>query len=169
MSEKDPVSEDALVNDHAEVIPWALARTRLAEAAWYWFATIRPDSRPHVRPVLAVWVDGALHTTTSPTTRKGRNLTGDARCAITVASDDLHLVVEGEATRVNDAIRLHRVAETYASKYEWPVEVRHGAFYADGAPTAGPPPYDVYEITPAVAYGFGVDEILGPRSTRWHF
>jgi hypothetical protein len=32
------------------------------------------------------------------------------------------------------------VAEAYAAKYEWPVTVRDGAFDADGAPTAGPPP-----------------------------
>jgi hypothetical protein len=52
----------------------------------------------------------------------------------------LDLVVEGEAAKVSDMVTLHRVAEAYASKYGWSVTVRGGAFYADGAPTAGPPP-----------------------------
>jgi hypothetical protein len=38
---------------------------------------------------------------------------------------------------------------------------------AEGAPTAGPPPYDVYEATPTAAFGFGTDERFVP--TRWRF
>ena len=45
--------------------------------------------------------------------------------------------------------------------------VRDGAFYADGAPTAGPPPYEVYEVTPATAFGFPTDETF--TATRWRF
>lgn len=36
-------------------------------------------------------------------------------------------------------------------------------------PTAGPPPYEVFEITPTVVFGFGTDEVHAPRSTRWSF
>lgn len=131
---------------------------------------MRPDGGPHVRPVLAVWVDGALHSTTNPTARKGRNLARDSRCVITVGSDGLDLVVEGQAAKVSDEAKLQRVADVYTSKYEWPVTVRDGAFDAEyGAPTAGPPPYEVYEVTPAVVFGFGTDETFAPRSTRWRF
>jgi hypothetical protein len=28
--------------------------------ATYWLATVRPDGRPHVMPILAVWVNGML-------------------------------------------------------------------------------------------------------------
>jgi hypothetical protein len=66
--------------------------------------------------------------------------------------------------------QLHRVAEAYETKYGWPVRVRGGAFHADGAPTAGPPPYAVYRVTPVVVFGFGTeDDRYGPRSTRWDF
>ena len=53
------------------------------------------------------------------------------------------------------------------------VTVRDGAFHdgafhdAEGAPTAGPPPYDVYEVIPTTAFGFGTDESFSP--TRWRF
>jgi hypothetical protein len=45
--------------------------------------------------------------------------------------------------------------------------VRDGAFYADGAPTAGPPPYDVYEVRPTVIFGVGTDESFS--AIRWRF
>ena len=76
-------------------------------------------------------------------------------------------MVEGTAAKVSDETRLHRVAEAYWAKYGWPVTVRDGAFYADGAPTAGPPPYEVYEVTPATAFGFPTDETF--TATRWRF
>jgi hypothetical protein len=96
-------------------------------------------------PVLGVWVDGALCFSAGEASRKGKNLARDPRCVVTAGSRRaLDLVVEGEAAKVSDMVTLHRVAEAYASKYGWRVTVRDGAFYADGAPNAGPPPYAVY-------------------------
>jgi nitroimidazol reductase NimA-like FMN-containing flavoprotein (pyridoxamine 5'-phosphate oxidase superfamily) len=167
-----PVSAQLLIpaNAGAPVIPWAEARSRLAEAFTYWLATVHPDGRPQIRPVLAVWVAGALHTTTSPAARKGRNLAGNPRCSLAVHGDGLDLVVEGTMAKVTDQARLHPVAEAYATKYGWPVSVRGGAFHAEGAPTAGPPPYAVYQVIPVVVFGFGTeDDRYGPRSTRWDF
>jgi hypothetical protein len=103
----------------------------------------------------------------SPTSRKARNLAHDAHCVISTRREALDLVVEGTAAKVGDEARLHRVAEVYMTKYGWPVTVRDGAFYGDGAPTAGPPPYDVYEVIPTTAFGFPWDETFSP--TRWRF
>jgi nitroimidazol reductase NimA-like FMN-containing flavoprotein (pyridoxamine 5'-phosphate oxidase superfamily) len=170
MGNSEPRAAEPIAADATTALPWDEARSRLAEHRFYWLATPRPDGRPHVRPVLTVMVDGSLYTTTSPAARKGRNLERDTRCSITANTDGLDLVLEGTATKVTDEGRLQRVADAYKSKYEWPPTVRDGAFDAPyGAPTAGPPPYEVYEITPVVAYGFGTDEELAPRSTRWTF
>ena len=49
----------------------------------------------------------------------------------------------------------------------WEIEVRDGVFYASGAPTAGPPPYEVYKVAPTLVFGFGADETFSP--TRWRF
>jgi hypothetical protein len=82
----------------------------------------------------------------------------------------MDLVVEGNAARVENETRLVAVADAYQEKYGWPATVRNGTFDAPyGAPTAGPPPYVVYEVTPRVVFGFGTDEELAPRSTRWRF
>jgi hypothetical protein len=148
--------------------PWAEARRGLAEGDTYWLSTVRPDGRPHVMPVLAVWVDGALHFCTGAATRKGKNLARSSHCVIAVGVPGLDLVLEGRVTKVRDEARLRRVADAYASKYDWRVTVRDGAFHdAEGAPTAGPPPYEVYEVTPTVAYGLGTDGTFSP--TRWRF
>ena len=79
---------------------------------------MRPDGRPHVVPVLAVWLDGTLHLSSSPTARNARNLAGSPHCVITVRGTALDLVVEGEATKVGDDATLRRLAEAYASKYQ---------------------------------------------------
>ena len=91
----------------------------------------------------------------------------DARCVLTAASHPLHLVVEGTAVPVRDEATLQCVADAYAAEYDWLVTVRDGAFYADGAPTGGPPPYDVYAVAPTLAFAFGTDESVG--ATRWRF
>jgi Pyridoxamine 5'-phosphate oxidase len=152
------------------VIPWADAVAQLAGAGTYWSATLRPDGRPHVRPVFAVWVDNRLCTTSNPTARKGRNLAGDGRCAYAAPTDGIDFVVEGTAGRITDPDLLDRVADAYRSKYGWPVTVVDGAFDAPfGAPAAGPPPYQPYAIMPHTIYGFGTDERFAHASTRWRF
>jgi hypothetical protein len=93
----------------------------------------------------------------------------DDREGTSVGSEGLDLVLEGEVARVHDHARLERVAEVYASKYGWPVTVRDGAFHAEGAPTAGPPPYEVYMVTSVVVFGSGTDDTFASRSPRWRF
>jgi nitroimidazol reductase NimA-like FMN-containing flavoprotein (pyridoxamine 5'-phosphate oxidase superfamily) len=169
MASQEPAAE-VLTPEKAAAIPWADARVRLSDSRFYWLATTGADGAPHVRPVLAVWVDGALHSTSSPTAVKARNLERSPNCSVTVRTDDLDLVLEGRATKVVDEPTLRQVGEVYIEKYEWPVTVRDGAFDAPyGAPTAGPPPYELYRIDADVVFGFGTDDALGPRTTRWRF
>jgi Pyridoxamine 5'-phosphate oxidase len=181
MPEREPVSAENCTSQYEDnqlqaadpglVIPWSEARHRLEDNdGFYWFTTIRPSGQPHVRPVLAVWVDGVLCSTSNRSTRKGRNLSGSTRCTVAMARDGIDLVVEGTAGWVDDEALLQRIAEAYHSKYGWPVTIRGGAFDAPyGAPSAGPPPYHPYAVTPKVVYGFGTNEHFGPRSTRWRF
>jgi len=169
MTERHPVTEKLPANAGSTApTPWAEGQRHLAEGRLYWLATVHPDGQPHVRPVLAVWLDDALYFACGANTRKRKNLVLDSRCTITTADDEAHLVLEGIAMRVHDSAKLKRVAEVYATKYDWLVTVRDGAFEAEyGAPTAGPPPYEVYEVTPRRVYGFGADETFSP--TRWRF
>jgi nitroimidazol reductase NimA-like FMN-containing flavoprotein (pyridoxamine 5'-phosphate oxidase superfamily) len=159
-------SEDA---PGATTTTWAKARGYVeGSTATYWLATQRPNGAPHVMPVLGVWTDGRLFFSAGERTRKARNLARDPRCVVTVEEEPIDLVIEGEASIVRDEATLARVADAFASTAGWRVSVRQGALHdAEGAPTAGPPPYDVYEVRPTVAFGLPIGEGVIP--TRWRF
>jgi Pyridoxamine 5'-phosphate oxidase len=151
-------------------LPWEEARARIDAARFYFLTTLHPSGRPHTRPVLAVWAGGVLCTTSTRTAQKGRNLRANPRCSVAIMADDMHIVLEGAALPVKGDAMLGRVAEAYRSKYNWPVTVVGGRFDAPyAAPAAGPPPYQPYEITPTVVYGWGTNDVIGPRHTRWSF
>ena len=83
-----------------------------------------------------------------------------------MCSSDL-LVVEGTAARVTDASTLRRLAQLYAAQ-GWPATVKDGALTAEfSAPSAGPPPWDLYAVTPTTAFGVATAEPYG--ATRWRF
>jgi hypothetical protein len=128
----------------------------------------RSNHRPHLVPVLAVWDGGRLFFSAGASTRKARNLDYDLHCVISVEVEQLDLVVEGTASRMRDPATLESVAAVCASLYGWHVVVNDGLFDGVvGAPTAGPPPYGVYELTPTTAFAFPLDPTVTP--TRWRF
>jgi hypothetical protein len=154
----------------AAPIDWDETARLFAAERWYWVATTS-DEGPHLRPVLAVWVDERIYSTTSPAARKARDLARKPSAALAARAPDVDIVIEGTAAWIDDRQQLQRVGDAYQDKYGWPVTVTaDNAFDAPyGAPTAGHPPYRVYELTPAVAYAFGTGNNLGERSTRYRF
>lgn len=166
----EPTHAEVLTGLDVEPIEWDDVRRRIAEATFSWLATSRPDGRPHVRPCLTIWMDGQLHSTTRADAAKGRHLAADGRCSVTVSTDGMDVAVEGVAAFVTDPDHLQRLADAYRDKYGWPPVVVDGAFDAPyGAPTAGPPPYHPFAITPDAVYAFGTSDELGPRTTRFAF
>ena len=158
-------------------IPWERALDQLKAATktegegnahkTYWLATVRPDKRPHVAGVGALWLDGRFYFTSGAGTRKSRDLAENSHCVISVSLADLDLVVEGTAARVTDAPTLQRLAQLYAAQ-GWPATVKDGALTAEfSAPSAGPPPWDLYAVTPTTAFGVATAEPYG--ATRWRF
>jgi hypothetical protein len=84
----------------ATEVPWSDARERLAGAGVYWLSTVRPDGRPHVTPLIAVWLDDALLFCTGPQERKARNrrVPGGAEGGLrvrqgSVQPDAVHLLI----------------------------------------------------------------------------
>ena len=168
MSDMEPLTglEPHFSSDDATATPWAEARERLEKAEVYWLSTVRPDGRPHVTPLVAVWLDDALFFASGPGERKSQNLARNPHCVITTGRnvlEGLDLVVEGDAAVVSDEARLRRVAEEYASKYGLPFRftVRDGAFYGEGGAAV------VYQLTPVKAFGLGKGESFS--QTRWSF
>lgn len=151
-------------------IPWSRAERQLeggGDDVRHYLATVRPDGRPHVAGIGALWADGKFYFVSGPGTRKSRNLAERADCVISATLPDLDLVVEGTARKVTDRPTLERLAERYAAQ-GWPATVDGEAFTAPySAPSAGPPPWDLYEFTPTTAFGVAAAEPHG--ATRWRF
>ena len=57
----DPRFSDA----DGEATSWEDSRKVLEDAELFWIATVREDGRPHVTPLVAVWMDGALFFSTA--------------------------------------------------------------------------------------------------------
>jgi hypothetical protein len=76
-------------------------------------------------------------------------------------------ILEGEATRVTDQPTLEAVARLYREA-GWPAQVEGEAFIAPySAPSAGPPPWQLYRFTFHTAFGVAGAEPHG--ATRWRF
>jgi hypothetical protein len=173
MNEREPLAEPLATPNNPEmasnVKPWAEIRESLADAGTTWLVTVRPDGRPHVVPVGALWIDGSYYVTTGQGTVKGNNLARNPRCVISLTSRGFDLVFEGEAVQVNDVEKLERIARAYADQ-GWPAYVRDGVLDAPySAPWTGPAPYDVFEVAPSVVLAFGGGEENVNRATRYRF
>jgi hypothetical protein len=134
-----------------------------------WLATVNPDGSPHVTGIGALWVEGSFWFETGAGTRKGRNLARDPRCTLSVATQEFDLTVEGEARRVVDRVTVAAMAERWAT-HGWPARVDETgvALTAEfSAPSAGPPPWFVYRLTPRSATALLTVEPGG--ATRWDF
>jgi len=154
----------------SEPLEWSRTVPQLEDTSGHrtcWLATTDPDGRAHIAGVGALWVGDTFYFTSSPRARKSRNLAREPRCAISVALADMDLVVEGTATKVTDEATLNDLAERYAAQ-GWPARADNGALTAEySAPSAGPAPWDLYEMRPSEAYGVATAEPYG--ATRWRF
>jgi hypothetical protein len=170
MTEREPaVTLDTDYSDaNATATPWADAATQLDKAEIFWLSTVRPDGRPHVTPLIVVWLDGALHFCTGAHERKARNIEQNAQVVLTTGRNSMHedgldVVVEGEAVRVTDGDRLGRIA-AYEAKYgpDWHFDVQDGAFHGQEGNVAL-----VFAVAPTTAFGFGKGSTFS--QTRWRF
>lgn len=154
-------------SDDAAPTDWAEARRQVEEAEVFWISTVRPDGRPHVTPLISVWLDDALYFCTGPTERKTRNLARNPHCVLTTGCNSigkgLDVVVEGDAVPVRDDGALQRIADAYESKYgsAWRFVVRDGVFVHGGGEAL------VFEVAPDKAFAFRKGDDFS--QTRWRF
>ncbi|MCC6176675.1 MAG: pyridoxamine 5'-phosphate oxidase family protein [Chloroflexi bacterium] len=154
-------------------LPWSRPHDLLAGASRpgpensYFLGTTRPDGRPHAAAVGALWHDGDFYVVSGAGTRKSRNLAASPACTIAVGLPGLDITLEGKAARVTDRPTLERVAALYREA-GWPAEVSGDVFEAPySAPSAGPPPWQLYRFTFHTVFGVATAEPYG--ATRWQF
>jgi nitroimidazol reductase NimA-like FMN-containing flavoprotein (pyridoxamine 5'-phosphate oxidase superfamily) len=121
----------------AQPTSWEQTLAEIKRAELFWISTVRADGRPHVTPLVAVWLDDALHFCTGPDEQKALNIAADPRVALTTGANDwqsgLDVVIEGEAIRVTGADELHQLAEAWAQKWDgrWHYQVGRDGFRHD--------------------------------------
>lgn len=168
----EPIATRNLDQYGSAELPWSRARDLLAGDTTgadltFFLTTVRPDGRPHSAGVGAVWVDDALYFKSGPGTLKSRNLAENPACAVSVRLPGIDLVFEGEAHRVTDPSTLESVAAVYRDG-GWPATVEGDSLTAAfTAPSAGPPPWYLYRLTPHTVVGVAGTEPHG--ATRWDF
>lgn len=177
MSSPEPRVEldERFSSEGARPRPWSEVVGQIEGAEIFWLSTVRPDGRPHVTPLPAMWLDGALHFCTGPDEQKSKNIGVNPQCALTTGSSQfrsgLDIVVEGRAVRVTDEPMLRRLAEMWLSKLDWPFDVVDRAF-RDPATAQDEDPSSratafVFGVSPTKVLAFGKGE---PYSqTRYRF
>ena len=137
-------------SEHGQ-LSWSWAEERLEASRNYWVGTTKPDGAPHAMPVWGLWLDGAVLFSTTPGSRKARNLARDARAVVHVESAEEVVILEGE---VEEIALDDSVAALYAAKYDY-------------RPDPSSDEEGWYRLRPQVAYAWKPDF---PRSvTRFAF
>jgi PPOX class probable F420-dependent enzyme len=135
---------------------WEQTQAVLEAAQLSWLATVRSDGRPHVTPLVAVWLDGAVYFCTGAAEQKAVNLRANPHVTLTTGCNTwdagLDVVVEGAAERVTAAAELERLAAAWREKWDgrWQYGVGDGCFRDEDGSEAL-----VYAVRPAKVLSFG--------------
>ena len=153
----------------AVAVSWEDTRKVLESAELFWVSTVRADGRPHVTPVVAVWVEDAVWFSTGATEQKFVNMRANQHVVMTTGCNrwdqGLDVVVEGDAVQVTDDSVLGRVAPAFTSKWDgrWEYTAGGGAFRdTDGRGEAM-----VFRVTPTKVFAHAKGDPFG--ATRHKF
>jgi general stress protein 26 len=156
MREIEPTIElhEGFSEPSAEPRPWADVVKVLTDSEMFWLSTVRRDGRPHVTPLPAIWLDGALHFCAGAHEQKAKNLDSNPQCILTTGTNQLRsgldAVVEGTAQRVTGKTQLRELASIWKSKLDWSFQVAEGSFRdLDGRVGL------VFGVAPAKVLAFG--------------
>jgi len=148
---------------------WADTLAILGAAELFWLTTVRADGRPHVTPLVAVWVDEALYFSAGAEEQKSVNLLNSGRVVLTTGCNSwdsgVDVVVEGEASREVSHEMLTRVAEAWTHKWDgrWHYAVGPDCFHhRDGERVTEEAIY-VFRVTPQKVFAFSKGTFIHTR------
>jgi general stress protein 26 len=139
---------------------WDVVRDAIEQAQLFWITTVRANARPHVTPLVAVWMDDALHFSTGENEQKALNIKSHPHVILTTGCNGwesgMDVVVEGEAVLVRDDETLHRLAQVWTTKWDgsWQYSVRDGYFFHPGAEDESAEKIHVYAVRPTKVLSF---------------
>ena len=167
MTRPDTTLDARFSDPGAQAGDWDETRRALENAQLSWICTVRADGRPHLTPLVAVWLDGALYFSTGEGEQKAVNLRANPHVLLLTGchrwEKGLDVVAEGDAIRVTDDALLTRLARAWAQKWDgqWRYQVRDGRFEHPGGGAAL-----VFEVRPAKVLAFAKGRF---GQTRYRF
>jgi PPOX class probable F420-dependent enzyme len=92
---------------------------RMQAAQNIWFASVRPDGRPHLVPIWFVWHEGKVWISTGAGSRKDKNIQQNPHVSVSLEGGTNPVVIEGLARQENDPAIRDQLAPVFMHKYEW--------------------------------------------------
>jgi pyridoxamine 5'-phosphate oxidase-like protein len=159
-----PAIKDASALDWSEVV-----KLLTNPDGTSWLSTVSGEGQVHTTPIGAFFVNETYYFTSGQGTRKRANLAQNPSCTICIHAGDYDIVAEGTAAMTRDEAKVQQLA-AFCQSAGWPVEARGSTLDAPyHAPTTGPAPYDVYEMTLRKVFALGITEEGISHCTRYIF
>jgi len=156
-------------------VSWDETVHLLETAELFWISTVRADGRPHLTPLVALWLDEAIHFGTGADEQKARNIAANPHVLLATGCNQwdrgVDIVVEGDAVRTTDETTLQRLADAWRTKWDgqWQYEVHDGCLRrvtsaAGGAAGEGGDAL-VFSVRPVKVLAFGKGTFTQTRHT----
>ncbi len=138
----------------ADFVPWSDVEQQLRTSRNYWICTSRPDGRPHAAPVWGVWISGRVYFSTSPASRKAKNIAANSRMVVHLESGEDAVIIEGTARNATGREELAALDKEYEAKYKITV--------------SGHPDSMIFAVEPHKVLAWR-ERDFNKRATRWIF
>ena len=170
MSHREPKAEVMVDYPNASALDWSEVVKLLTKPnGTCWLSTVSGGGQVHTTPIGAFFVNETYYFTSGQGTRKRANLEQNPSCTLSIHVGDYDIVSEGTARITRDEVTLQQLA-AFCQSDGWPVEVKGGTFDAPyHAPTTGPAPYNVYEVTLRRVFANGTGNEAINHCTRFIF
>jgi hypothetical protein len=142
------------------LLPWRWAEDRLKKSRQWLIATTRPDGRPHLMIVWALWMDGLLYFSTGKESIKARNLARNPNCSMCTDNPAEAVILEGVIQTERDVRRIRRFVGLYEKKYKYKLGSMGERMLALEDP--------VFFLRPKVGFGLW-EKTFDSSATRWIF
>ena len=134
-----------------------------------WLSTVSGEGQVHTVPVGAFFVNETFYFSSGQGTRKRANLQQNPSCTICLHAGIYDIVAEGTAAITRDEAKVQQFA-AFSQSVGWPAEAKGGTIDAPyHAPTTGPAPYNVYEMTLRKVFALGITDEGVSHCTRFIF
>ena len=142
------------------LLPWKWAETRLKKSRQFWIATTRPDGRPHVMVIWALWLAGKLYFSTGKTSRKARNLASNPNCTMCTDDSAEAVILEGVVEHEQDLETIREFLRLYEKKYKFDMSSGADDFLKLKEP--------LFYLRPTVGFALW-EKKFSTSATRWLF